>query len=142
MHAYSLFPLILAEWSGTQIAWSVALALAMLIGTAVGGGLLVIYLPATYFSRARNPWGDRQPVLYWALVIGKNLLGVILIVLGILMLVLPGQGVLTMLIGLMMVSFPGKRKLAAIIISRTSMLPSVNRFRARFGKSPLILNGK
>lgn len=142
MHAHYLSLLILAEWTGTQTAWSVGLGAAMSIGTAVVGGLLVIYLPATYFSRPRNLWGDRQPVLYWALVIGKNLLGVILIGLGILMLVLPGQGLLTMLVGLMLVSFPGKRKLAASLIRRTSMLPSVNRFRARFGKEPLVLNGK
>jgi len=58
------------------------------------------------------------------------------------MLVLPGQGLLTMLVGFMLMSFPGKRKLAASLIRRTSMLPSVNRLRARFGKEPLVLSGK
>src|SRR5688572_19372307 len=98
----------LGNLSAGQIIWGVLLAAVMLVGTAVVGGLVVIYLPPNYFSRQRSTWSEQRPWLYWAIVIGKNLLGVVLIVLGIIMLVLPGQGLLTILIGLMLLSAPGK----------------------------------
>ena len=76
----------------------------------------------------------------WAMLILKNLLGVILIIVGILMLVLPGQGIITILVGLMLLNFPGKRKLVLNLIRRTGALGSINRLRARFGKPPLTLS--
>lgn len=134
------FP-VLTSWTTSQIAWTVGLATAMLLGTALIGGLVVIYLPPTYFSHSRR-WRDARPVLYWTFLITRNLLGAVLIVLGIAMLVLPGQGLLTILIGFMLLSIPGKRKLVASIIRRSGTLNSVNRWRAKFGRLPLELPSK
>lgn len=133
---------LLGRWTTNQIAWSVGLAVATLLGTALIGGLVVIYLPPTYFRRSRSAWADANPALYWSVLIAKNLLGIVLIGLGIAMLVLPGQGLLTILIGLMLLSVPGKRKLAERIIRRSGMLESVNRWRAKFGRAPLELTSK
>jgi hypothetical protein len=133
---------LLSGWTASEIGWGLSLAGGMLIGTAVIGGLVMLYLPPNYFSRPRSTWSEQRPWLYWAIVIGKNLLGVVLIVLGIVMLVLPGQGLLTILIGLMLLSVPGKRKLTAGLIRRTGMLNSVNRWRAKFGQPPLALPNK
>jgi hypothetical protein len=133
---------LFSGWSASEIAWGLSLAVAMLIGTAVIGGLVVLCLPPDYFSRPRSTWSEQRPWLYWAIVIGKNLLGIVLIILGIVMLVLPGQGLLTILIGLMLLSVPGKRKLTAGLIRRSGMLSSVNRWRAKFGRPPLALPNK
>ncbi|WP_425613579.1 PGPGW domain-containing protein [Anatilimnocola sp. NA78] len=129
------------------IAWYIAIGVAMVAGTAVIGALLLIYLPSNYFSRSgfsRSGKGAdkyRSPAS-WDFVIGKNLLGLVLIALGVIMLVLPGQGLLTILIGLMLLSIPGKQHLIAALLRRSGMLESVNRWRAKFGREPLSLPAK
>jgi UPF0716 family protein affecting phage T7 exclusion len=137
---HSLYADILPlNWSVQQIAWSVGLGVILLFVTAVAGALFAIYLPADYFTRPRKVWDKDRSAWQWALLILKNLAGVVLIVAGVLMLVLPGQGVLTMIIGLLMLNFPGKRKLVATFIRRTKVLGSINALRSRYGKPPLAL---
>jgi hypothetical protein len=72
-------------------------------------------------------------------VVAKNLLGYILIVAGILMLVLPGQGTWTIVVGIMLLNFPGKYKLERWIVSRGPVLRSINWVRRRAGRDPLVL---
>lgn len=124
------------------IAWYAAVGLAMAVVTAIGGALLVLYLPSNYFSRSTTGASESRTAVSWALVVVKNLLGVVLIGLGIVMLVLPGQGLLTMQIGLMLLSIPGKRQLIAAAIRRSGMLASVNRWRAKLGREPLSIPAK
>lgn len=102
-------------------------------------GFVMVKIPANYFSSHYQqdflpgaPWWKR-----WGVVILKNLAGAILVLLGIVMLVGPGQGILTILIGLIMMDIPGKRPLEARLIKRPMVLKAVNAFRARYGKPPL-----
>ena len=64
-------------------------------------------------------------------------MGMVLLVAGILMLVLPGQGLFTMIVGLMMMNFPGKYKFERWLVERGPVLKSINWLRARAGHSPL-----
>ncbi len=125
------------ELSG--VAWGVILALATFVGSIAAVTFLIVQLPATYLSRTPGWWGDRHPILRWGLRILKNLLGGVLVALGVLMLVLPGQGILTILIGILFLDFPGKQGLQRKLISRPGVLGTINRLRARFGKPPLLL---
>ena len=102
--------------------------------------VVIIKLPANYFSShyvqdflPGSPWFVR-----WGAVIAKNLLGVFLVVLGLLLSLpgVPGQGLLTILLGLIMLDIPGKRPIEARIIKRPSILSTVNSLRARYGKPP------
>ena len=67
----------------------------------------------------------------------RNLFGVVLILLGIAMLVLPGQGLLTLLVGVLLVDFPGKQQLVRRILSRPKVLSVVNKLRGHRGAAPL-----
>jgi putative transmembrane protein PGPGW len=69
--------------------------------------------------------------------VGRNLLGVVLVLLGIAMLLLPGQGLLTLLVGLLLVDFPGKHKLVTRLLSRPKVLSVVNKLRAHRNAVPL-----
>src|SRR4051812_15610304 len=105
--------------------------------------LMIVRIPANYFDQTaehRQPVADRHPVAHVLIVIGKNLLGLVLIVLGFLMLVLPGQGVLTILAGLVLVDFPGRQRAIQWIVSRHAVLKSMNWIRERGGKEPLIVS--
>jgi hypothetical protein len=67
----------------------------------------------------------------------KNLLGALLLVAGILMLVLPGQGILTILAALALLDFPGKRHIEMSILHIPMLLRSINWLRRRAGQAPL-----
>ena len=84
-----------------------------------------------------SPW-----LVRWSAVILKNVFGFILILLGVVLSLpgVPGQGILTILLGLIMLDIPGKRPLEAKIIKRPSVLSAVNRLRRRYNKPPLILD--
>jgi hypothetical protein len=75
-------------------------------------------------------------------VILKNVLGIVLIILGILLSLpgVPGQGILTILLGLIMLDIPGKRPLEAKIIQQPKVLAAINSLRARYHKAPLIMD--
>ncbi len=110
-------------------------SLVMLVGTAVAVPFLVVRIPTGYFSgRHRPPRQPRKRSVWWLLgMVGKNLLGVILVVAGVAMLVLPGQGLLTILLALVLLDFPGKFPLQRWVVRRTGVLASINWIRRRAG---------
>ena len=102
---------------------------------------LVTKIPADYFHEEsrRLDLSDERSLAIQLLVVFKNLLGCVLIVLGLVMLVLPGQGILTIVIGLFLMNFPGKYKLERSLVSRPKVLSSLNWIRAKADKPPLII---
>lgn len=119
-----------------------ALSLLAFVGTLIAVPAILIRLPPDYFQehRSRTWMADRHPVVRLIGTILKNAIGVIFLVAGIAMLVLPGQGLLTMLIGISLIDFPGKRKLERKLISYPAVLASINALRRKFGKPPLIVS--
>jgi len=107
--------------------------------------MLVIHIPADYFTRRRKPLkslSQGHAAVRLLVLVLKNLAGIIFILSGIVMLVLPGQGVMTLLIGLMLVNFPGKLDLERRIIEQQSVLRSINWIRLRARKPALNLPRK
>jgi hypothetical protein len=105
--------------------------------------VILVKIPETYFhaDHPRDLWTDKPAPVRIAGMIGKNVLGVLLILLGVVLSLpgVPGQGILTILLGVMLVDFPGKRRLERKLISRPSVLNTVNRLRHRYGKPALVL---
>ena len=125
------------------VIWYLAVfSVISFIGTLMLVPVLVVRIPADYFSEKKRhrwePWAHEHPVIRWSLLLGKNLLGYIFILLGIAMLVLPGQGVLTILIGIVFINFPGKYRLERWVVMRDPVLKTINRLRERAGHPPLI----
>jgi len=105
---------------------------------------ILVKLPSTYFQRShpRKFWVDRHPSVRWAGLIGKNALGIVLVLLGILMSIpgVPGQGILTILLGIMLLDLPGKRRMEYKLLEQRKVLENINRLRHKFGKPPLVLD--
>jgi hypothetical protein len=102
---------------------------------------LVAQIPDDYFvPKKRQPtqWKTRQPLIRLVILIGKNCLGYVLLLGGILMLFLPGQGLLTMITGLLLIDYPGKFRLERRIVNTPAVLKSLNWLRAKANKPPLI----
>lgn len=133
------------EWlSSTVPDWSPWLLSLLLflpfLGTLLLVPLLVIRLPADYFTRRRRQpllWGARHPVPRFLVRLLKNLLGLIVILMGITMLVLPGQGLLSIVLGFLLLEFPGKFRAERWLISRPPVLRTVNWMRAKRGREPI-----
>ncbi len=111
------------------------------MGSLIAIPWILIHLPDDYFDvRVPRHWmKDHHPVLR---IVGhtiKNVTGAVFLVVGFLMLFLPGQGLLTMLIGISFMDFPHKRKLEARIIGQPAVLSAINAMRRKFNKLPLIL---
>lgn len=121
-------------------------ALIVVVTFVVATGVVsfvVVKLPATYFhpGHDREILKDKSPAIRWAGIIGKNLAGVILIGLGVVLSLpgIPGPGLVTILFGVMLVDFPGRRWLEHKIVSRPAVQQTINNLRKRFGKKPIEL---
>ncbi len=127
-----------------KVALFVGLFILSLAFSFASIAVVMVKIPANYFSPhyvqdflPNSPW-----LVRWGAVVAKNVFGIFLIVLGILLSLpgVPGQGVLTILLGLIMIDIPGKRPLEARIIKRPSILSAINRFRAKYNKPPLVMD--
>ena len=70
-------------------------------------------------------------------IFSKNLLGYILLLGGVLMLFLPGQGILTMVVGLLLIDYPGKFALEKKIVRTPTVFKGLNWLRSKANKPPL-----
>jgi len=106
--------------------------------------LILVKIPPDYFhdSRSSTFLKGHSPVIRILAVIGKNLAGFLLVVLGILLSVpgVPGQGALTILLGIMLLDFPGRRRFERWIVTRPKVLNAVNKLRHKFNKPQLVLD--
>ena len=106
--------------------------------------VVMVKVPPSYFSinHSREFMTGRHWFVRSGALILKNLLGLVLIVLGVLLSLpgVPGQGILTILLGLIMLDIPGKRPLEAKIIQQPRVLAAVNDLRSRYGQPPLIMD--
>jgi hypothetical protein len=118
---------------------SVVFFVASLIAIPV----ILVRLPTDYFDeRSSRAWlKNRHPFVRTAAYVLKNVVGVIFLLAGVAMLVLPGQGVLTILLGISLTDFPGKRKLERRLMGQPTVLRTINKIRERFGRPPLIVPG-
>jgi len=128
--------------ASTEVLIAIAVLSAVtFVASLIGVPFFLSRLPQDYFSRRERvelgiPEGPR-PGWRIALRVLRNALGWALLLLGALMLVLPGQGLLTLLVGLMLVDFPGKYRLERWLIARPSVLRPINALRRRAGRPPL-----
>lgn len=131
-------------FGGMGVVANVALIVGVTMLTTAGGVAVVVALPADHFTdaRAARPAPPQHPLLLWTIVILKNLLGLLLLPLGVIMALplVPGPGLVFILIGLSLLNFPGKRRLERALVSRRSVLRFFNETRQRFGKPPLVLD--
>jgi hypothetical protein len=109
-------------------------SVGMFLGSIVAVPIFLVKVPDDYFTRARPPSSLAVKVL-------RITLGVTLIILGIAMLVLPGQGVLTILVGLGILEAPLKDRVIARLLGNPRVHGAIDRLRKKAGKGPLWIPG-
>jgi len=123
------------------LAWATPVSLLTLFATVVLLPLLVARLPQDYFYREHRPPQPRTGhwLLHYSLLILKNLLGVVLLVAGVAMLVLPGPGVVAILGAFALLNLPGKYRLERWLVSRPQVRAAISLMREKAGQPPLHL---
>jgi Na+/proline symporter len=127
---------------GATIA-SIVLALASLILVP----FIIIRLPADYFesmdrkgplARIFDSDGSNR-AMRMAYKIIKNIVAGLLILAGLAMLVLPGQGLLVVVFGLILADIPGKQRLVRWLVCRDKVLKFLNWIRRKAHKDPFTI---
>ena len=106
---------------------------------------ILIQIPSDYFShnkRQTHQWSNNLPILRLVFILTKNILGVIFIISGIIMLLIPGQGIITIIIGVILTDFPYKYRIERWIINRPAILGSINKLRAKAKQGPIDVQNK
>lgn len=124
-----------------RVMIGIAFFLGSLLLSFAAIAIVMVKVPKNYFStHYKRDFLPGSPFLVrWGAVIAKNVFGAFLVLLGIVLSLpgVPGQGILTILLGLIMLDIPGKRPIESRIIQRPAVLSAINKLRAKYGREPL-----
>ena len=127
----------------TLLWWLAVASVITFIVSVIIVPVILIRLPADYFSHKKKNIRKSSildyPLIKFPLLIIKNSFAVILIIAGIVMLALPGQGLLTIVVGIVLLDFPGKYRAERWIIERKYILHAINWVRTKSGKPELLM---
>jgi Putative transmembrane protein (PGPGW) len=125
------------EWQQVLL-WSSVVSVGAVIATIIAVPWIIGRLPQNYFARdERHAWDVEEGAPWYTGVIEilKNVVGLVLLLLGLIMLVTPGQGILTILAGLLLMNFPGKFRLERWLVMRPGVMRGLNWLRAKRGQA-------
>ncbi len=134
----------IVEWieaNEATLLWLAGASTFVFLATLIAVPWLVTRIPHDYFSHKRRRRLSRarpQPVLRALVLVVKNILGLVFVVVGLALLVLPGQGAITILVGILLLDLPGKYRLECWVVRRGPVLRSINWLRRRAGRPPLV----
>lgn len=117
------------------------LSVVTFIGSLLTVPWLIGRLPANYFLRHRQKVEERHrrhPLVARIIFVLRNTVGLILLLAGMAMLVLPGQGLITILIGVSFMDFPKKHELEEVLVRRPGITRSLNWLRRKQKKEPFV----
>jgi hypothetical protein len=123
----------LAHEHRTALYWVSGLSVAMFVGSLLLVPFVIERAPQDYFTREPD---KHKGALGWLRWCGLNVFGLVLLLIGVALLVLPGQGLLLILLALSVMDFPGKHALVVRIARRPPVWRGLNYVRQRRGKPP------
>jgi hypothetical protein len=119
------------------LGWAVLFSLIMVVVTLLVIPIIFVRLPSRYLTEEDDRLPEIPGCWRWPYLAVKNFIGAVLVLAGLAMMILPGQGLLTLAVGLGLTNFPGKRRLIRRLIGQHRVLGAINRLRARAHKEPL-----
>lgn len=119
------------------LTWMTIFSVIIFVVTLAITPFIVAAIPDNYFEQNKRPKPlYKKRSLNWLIKkLFKNILGITLLLSGIVMLILPGQGILTLMIGLFLIDYPGKYQLEKTLLSYPVILNSINWLRRKQRKN-------
>lgn len=112
--------------------WVLVVSVAMFVASLVAVPWVIARAPRDYFTND----GSGKAGGSIALKVLKNIAGLVLLVAGVLMLLLPGQGILTLVVGLALLDVPGKHALLVRLARKPSVFKALNYVRNKAKREP------
>ncbi len=124
----------------TVLSWLAGISFFTFLLSLLLIPFIVGLLAPDYFLKFKEKRKRRRPVSARSLclLILRNILGALLILAGIAMLFLPGQGLLTILLGILLLTLPGKYRLVNRLAGIRGVRRSLDWLRRKEGKPPFI----
>jgi len=115
----------LAAAPGWLLPTAIAVSAVTVVITIFGLPAVIVRLPDDTFLHPpeHGPWSWRR--------VTRNAVGGVLLLAGVAMLVLPGQGLLTLFAGLLLTDLPGKRRAELALLRRRPIRAGVDALRRR-----------
>ena len=110
----------------------IVVSVAMFVGSLIAIPVLVRRLPPDHFARPPEAHSLPTKIL-------RNGVGALLVVAGIAMLVLPGQGIIAILFGLSIMDLSIKDRILRRLLTQKKIQEGVQRIRSKAGKPPLVI---
>jgi archaellum biogenesis protein FlaJ (TadC family) len=114
------------------VLWVTLSSVAMFVASLVAVPWIIARAPQDFFTND----GSSKSGGSIALKILKNVVGLILLLAGVLMLLLPGQGILTLIVGLALMDLPGKHALLVRLAKKPSVFKALNYVRGKAKREP------
>jgi hypothetical protein len=109
-----------------------AISVALFVAGLVAIPWLVRRLPPDYFVRP----APRRSLIVRVL---RNVIGIVAIVAGVAMLVLPGPGIVALVMGLTIIDLPVKQKILRKLFEREKIQEGLQKLRSKAGKQPFVI---
>ena len=135
----------MADWwnaNQTLLWWVLSTSAVMFVGGLILMPILLVRMGSDHFLRRRPPgesWRGRHPVFRLLFLGAKNTVGLILLLAGLAMLVLPGEGLSTILVDISLLNLPGKRRRELRIVRQPAVRHVINWIRSKAGRPALEL---
>lgn len=126
--------------SNGTATWIVLISALMFFGSIVLAWFFIVKMPTDYLTNDQSrvhTFRKKHPVAGAVLMVCKNVFGMLLVICGIIMLFIPGQGVLFIFLGLTLIDFPGKRRIIRRMFKWRNTLKVINRIRRQSNQPPL-----
>jgi hypothetical protein len=127
-----------------QVFWILGLASAgIFVASLLIMPALIVRIPTDYFAHEQRPpsrWATQHRVVRLAILIGRNVLGLVLVLGGLAMIVMPGQGLLTLFAGIVLIDFPRKYDFERWLVRHRWVHQPLNWLRRKRGREPLRLH--
>ena len=133
------YPWLIQLWAVLEPLLPVLLisGIILILVTTLAIPLLLIRLPEDYFTTRRKPHVNRGPVAL-TLYLLRNTIATLLIIIGFIMMLLPGPGLLVLLVGIATSTYAGKYKLERAIVRQRPVFNMINWIRARYQRPPIL----
>ena len=122
---------------GNFVPWLIAFSLIAFLFSAFGVSVVLLRLPVDYLSNPNSPAPVKSNWKHLLSKLGRNLLGSVFLIVGMVMLLTPGQGILSIVVGLMLLDFPGKQYLVRKLLTKPRIFRTINRMRTAAKRPPL-----